>query len=197
MGLYKRGKIYWFCIIHDGKRIQQSTGTSNKRLAENIQSKIRTEIIEGKYFEKEKAKKITFSTMVAKYLKHHQKSRDVHTVKRLLPVFGDNALSEITTERIADYQFDRLKIVKKAGIENFHFHDLRHTFATRLVQSSVELNKVRELLGHKSISMTMRYTHHCPDSLRSTVSVLDECYNFHYNKQKAGDRPNSERSANP
>ena len=65
----------------------------------------------------------------------------------------------------------------KAGIKDFKFHDLRHTFATRLVQNGVDLYKVKELLGHKTIAMTTRYAHHCPDSLRSSIEVLDNWYN--------------------
>ena len=70
------------------------------------------------------------------------------------------------------------KVLKKSGIEDFHFHDLRHTFATRLVQNGVDIYKVKALLGHKTITMTMRYAHHYPESLRSSVTVLDNCYNF-------------------
>lgn len=66
----------------------------------------------------------------------------------------------------------------KAEIKDFHFHDLRHTFATRLVQNGVDLYKVKELLGHKTVAMTMRYAHHYSESLRSSVEVLDECHNF-------------------
>jgi integrase len=69
--------------------------------------------------------------------------------------------------------------LEKAGIEDFTFHDLRHTFATRLVQRGVDLYKVQRLLGHKTPSMTQRYAHHCPDSLRDGVAVLD---------RSAGDR---------
>jgi integrase len=68
------------------------------------------------------------------------------------------------------------KALEKSGITDFHFHDLRHTFATRLVQAGQDLYKVQKLLGHKSIVMTQRYAHHYPESLRSSVEVLDRCY---------------------
>ena len=61
----------------------------------------------------------------------------------------------------------------KAGLQDCHFHDLRHTFATRLVQSGVDLYKVQRLLGHKSPMMTQRYAHHYPESLRDGVEILD------------------------
>jgi len=62
----------------------------------------------------------------------------------------------------------------KAQIDDFHFHDLRHTFATRLVQAGVDLYKVQRLLGHKSPIMTQRYAHHYPESLREGVEILDQ-----------------------
>jgi integrase len=60
-----------------------------------------------------------------------------------------------------------------AKISDFHFHDLRHTFATRIVQAGVDLYKVQRLLGHKSPIMTQRYAHHFPESLRDGVEILD------------------------
>jgi integrase len=64
-------------------------------------------------------------------------------------------------------------ILKKSGIVDFHFHDLRHTFATRMVQAGVDLYKVQRLLGHKSPQMTQRYAHHYPESLRDGVDALE------------------------
>jgi integrase len=64
-------------------------------------------------------------------------------------------------------------VAGRAEISDFRFHDLRHTFATRLIQAGVDLYKVQRLLGHKSPSMTQRYAHHWPESLRRAVEVLD------------------------
>jgi integrase len=63
--------------------------------------------------------------------------------------------------------------LRRAGIQDFRFHDLRHTFATRMVQAGKDLYKVQMLLGHKTPIMTQRYTHHYPESLRDGVEVLD------------------------
>jgi integrase len=63
--------------------------------------------------------------------------------------------------------------LEKAEITNFCFHDLRHTFATRLAQAGVDLYKVQRLLGHKSPTMTQRYAHHSPESLREGVLILE------------------------
>lgn len=51
------------------------------------------------------------------------------------------------------------KACRSAGIENLHFHDLRHTFGSNLLMSGASLKDVKEMLGHSDISMTDRYTH--------------------------------------
>jgi site-specific recombinase XerD len=63
--------------------------------------------------------------------------------------------------------------VSRADIEDFHFHDLRHTFASRLVMAGVDLRSVQILMGHKTISMTLRYSHLAPEHLRKAVQSLD------------------------
>jgi len=326
MGLYQRGKTFWFTVTYGGRRVQQSLKTDNKKLAERLYAKELTDIVEGRYFETTAAKRTTFNEMVARYLEEHSHSRDFHTVKPLLKFFKGYTLFEVSTRLIAEYRSQRSKVVKpatvyqelalmrrmfnvaikewewikdnpvsrlsfavgnknardrwltpdeeqrllacatspqwlrpllivalhtgmrrgeildlqwqnidfargiltverskngekrtipmsktlcvlfnsmevlgilgrmfpvavrslraafeaaltKAKIDNFKFHDLRHTFATRLVQNGVDLYKVKELLGHKGIAMTMRYAHHYPESLRASVEILDACYN--------------------
>ena len=61
----------------------------------------------------------------------------------------------------------------RAGLLDVRFHDLRHTFASRLVQRGIDLYKVQRLLGHKTGLMTQRYAHHCPESLREGVRALE------------------------
>lgn len=63
---------------------------------------------------------------------------------------------------------------RRAGIRDFHFHDLRHTFASYLVMARVDLRSVQELLGHKDLRMTVRYSHLDAPHLAKAVGVLEE-----------------------
>jgi integrase len=65
------------------------------------------------------------------------------------------------------------RAVGEAGLEDFRFHDLRHTAASHLVMRGASLADVRAVLGHTDIKMTMRYAHLSPEHLRSAVARLD------------------------
>lgn len=63
--------------------------------------------------------------------------------------------------------------LKRAKIDNFRFHDLRHTVGTRLVASGVDLLTVKEILAHSELSTTQRYTHPVNDNIKKAVDILD------------------------
>lgn len=79
------------------------------------------------------------------------------------------------------FQGKAIKCIKKgfdaartrAGVEDIRFHDLRHTFASRLVQGGVPLYEVMNLTGHKSLEMVQRYAHLAPDFQERAINVLD------------------------
>jgi site-specific recombinase XerD len=78
----------------------------------------------------------------------------------------------IEAERHRDSRRWFERAVYSAGIENLHWHDLRHTFASRLVMAGVDLRTVQELLGHKTIGMTVRYSHLAPTHLHEAIERL-------------------------
>ncbi len=339
MGLIKRGQVWWIQLRQDGRLIRKTTKTSNRKLAEQREAKIKTELFEGKYFNKGQGDKKTFKDMAEKYMVEYaitkapkSQVRDRSSLKHILPVFGNMYLNNITPNQISTYKIqrrnegaspktinhelgfckhafnlairewewisinpfarigmeklpqprvryltrdefdrlfqaanDRLKPIiviavytgmrlgnilgltwqdidlsrnvitlehtkngerlglpmndtvrnllvqlnkiryinspyvfptstgtkfdnskigkwfrdacKKTGIQDFRFHDLRHTFASWLVQANVNLYNVQKLLGHKDFKMTQRYAHLAPDNLKSSMAVLDQVNN--------------------
>jgi len=68
--------------------------------------------------------------------------------------------------------------VRRSGIQRCRFHDLRHTFASHSVMNGVDLTTVKELLGHKSLAMVLRYAHLSAEHKRRAVESLDGTFSL-------------------
>lgn len=77
-----------------------------------------------------------------------------------------------TGKKFTDLKKTWQYVLKKANIENYRWHDMRHDFASRLVMKGVDLNTVRELLGHSDMKMTQRYAHLSPERKKTAVDML-------------------------
>lgn len=112
------------------------------------------------------------------------KARQIPINDRLAAVFREIRLSnQLKSPYVfCDSQGRRFYEVKRsftsacrrAGIEDFRFHDLRHTFASRLVMRGASLKAVQELLGHADLKMTMRYAHLSHEHLKDSVNLLND-----------------------
>lgn len=77
-----------------------------------------------------------------------------------------------TGEKFTDVKKAWSKLKQDARLNNFRFHDLRHSFASKLVAEGVDLYTVKELLGHSTIQMTERYAHLAPGRKAEAVEKL-------------------------
>ena len=78
----------------------------------------------------------------------------------------------MTGDKFKDVKGALLAAVKRAGLPKVTWHMFRHTFASRLTRSSVDIVTVKELLGHANISVTMRYAHSNDEAKRRAVERL-------------------------
>jgi integrase len=92
--------------------------------------------------------------------------------KQCKPADGDLVFPGAEGARMTNVNKSWATICKLAKLTNFRFHDLRHAFASKLVQRGVDLNKVRALLGHADLTMTLRYSHLTPGNLSEAVAKL-------------------------
>ena len=107
--------------------------------------------------------------------------RSKHGEKRHIKMNSvlEEALRHLRSTANSPYVFpveppDKLfpEVCKCAGVDDFTWHCLRHTFASRLVMRGVDLRTVQELMGHKSIVTTMRYAHLAPQHQADAVERL-------------------------
>ncbi|MEW6063243.1 MAG: tyrosine-type recombinase/integrase [Nanoarchaeota archaeon] len=101
-----------------------------------------------------------------------------NTLKQALLNAKERAISNYVFSRkgkpLRDAKTAFHNALKIAGIKDFRFHDLRHTFASHLVMNGTDIATVRNLLGHKDIRMTLRYSHLSPKHMKEAVSAMDK-----------------------
>ena len=95
----KDSDLWWISFRHNGRKVQKSLETSDKKLAKAIEAKIRTDIVQGKYYEKPIGNDNTFSQLVDKFIKECAPKRSISmqksyiaSSKHLIPFFGDSIL---------------------------------------------------------------------------------------------------------
>jgi len=82
-------------------------------------------------------------------------------------------------EPFGDIKKGFLSALKRAKIGDFHFHDLRHTFGSHLVMQGIDLKTVQQVMGHKDIKMTMRYSHLSPEYVQEAIGRLDKVWTLY------------------
>lgn len=95
-----------------------------------------------------------------------------HTLKSLKKESEFVFQSDKTDTRRRDFYRAWKATLERVGIEDFRFHDLRHTAASLMVANGIDLVTIKEILGHADIKMTMRYAHTTPEVKMKAVNVL-------------------------
>lgn len=100
-------------------------------------------------------------------------ARAKEILRRRIELHPTGSLFPITPNRVG-YTWIRMRdFLGFAKEEDFVFHCIRHSYASRLVQAGVQIQVVQNLMGHANIMMTMRYAHLAPDNLRAAVAALE------------------------
>lgn len=107
---------------------------------------------------------------------------------------GEFLFSNGNGHRFGDIKKGFSLALKKAGIEDFHFHDLRHSFGSHLVMQGVDLKTVQQVMGHKDIKMTMRYSHLSPEYVQEAMERLDNVWTLYGHQSKNRTKRNSRKS---
>ena len=100
-------------------------------------------------------------------------SEKLKTILKNQPKINEYVFNNKNTNKpFVDIKKAFAALIKLAEIENFRFHDLRHTVATRMTEMGIDLAVVQEILGHSDIKTTMRYAHPVPERKKLAISLL-------------------------
>ena len=114
------------------------------------------------------------------------KSREIPISKSLKPILKEAMQNDSeyvfvnpeTQMPYVDIKHSFSTVIKNANISNFSFHCLRHTAATRMIESGCDIVVVKEILGHSDVSTTMRYTHSDSERKKKAITLLGNYNNY-------------------
>ena len=161
MGLYQRGKN-WYVDLYDAnsKRLRICIGP-NKKLAEKVHNKIKTEIVENKFLKIRKKEKIKFDALVKRYLeyaKDHKRSwdRDERSLRTLSKSFGGKYIYEISPYQIENYKSMRRREVSPASV-NRELACLKHMFNLAIEWELLDVNPLEKVKLFRENNKRVRY----------------------------------------
>jgi integrase len=164
------------CVLHTGMRKQEVLGLKWEEVRGGFIYLRKTKTNESRQipindtlallFQKIRKEQQLRSQYVFTYAKSEDKLVGLKPVReRKNPAF--------VPERLLNLKSSFSSALKRAGIENFTFHDLRHTFASHFVMQGGSLRALQQILGHRKIETTMRYAHLSPDHKIKAVNLLN------------------------
>lgn len=164
------------CVLHTGMRKQEVLGLKWEQVRGGFIYLRKTKTNESRQIPINNTLDLLFQQirkeqqLRSKYVFTYAKSEDKLVDKE--PVRQRKKLAPIP-ENIDNIKSSFSCAVKRAGIENFTFHDLRHTFASHFVMQGGSLRALQQILGHRKIETTMRYAHLSPDHKIKAVNLLN------------------------
>lgn len=157
--------------LADFIRMAINTGCRKEELLglewERVDLNARLVYLEGAHTKSGKRRSVPINEVAMEALRQRMRFRATHCPSSPW-VFVTNK-----GERVISIWRSFLTACRRAGIEDFRVHDLRHTCATWLITAGAPLPEVRDLLGHSTVKVTERYAHLNPENVRSAVALLD------------------------
>nr|WP_269092743.1 tyrosine-type recombinase/integrase [Enterococcus sp. BWR-S5] len=142
-------------IIHVTRTLQRIPDPDNLR---------QTKVLIDTPKTKSSIRKIPLAKRLKKYLLEKRKSSDSEYVVSINGHFAE--------PRVINYRLQRL--IERTGLESFHFHMLRHTFATRCIENNVDISSLSKLLGHTSVKLTLdTYADSLWEKRKEAMQIID------------------------
>ena len=184
MSVYKRDENYWIdYYLPNGKRKRKKIGTSKKQ-AERILNKFKTEIVEGKYIDRDNRQRVRLKAFSDRFLTSHCKvnksswGNDEILLRQILDFFGDVYLDEITPEMVENLKAHRLSVGAKKATVNRVTACLRTMFNKAIEWGVSKDTPMKRIKLFKEDNMRMRYltkeeiqrlVDNCPTYLKNIV----------------------------